>query len=190
MKMGTLEKRFVNAAPHSRQVAERAVARLRDVPFETGWRYLDVGCGNGVATVHVARTLGLRAVGVDMDPDQIDLARRAAGNAGGVTFVTASATRLPFTTGEFEIVATNKALHHVPEWRLAIDELKRIVAPGGYIVFADLSVPTTLAPLLRLAVGHEAGIFSCRDLDRGFAGLRQVRRHSWWLHYEAVFTKP
>src|SRR5688572_18798414 len=147
MKMGTFEKRFVNAAAHSRRVAERAVRRLRHVKLHAGWSYLDVGCGTGLATLHVADTLGLRAVGVDLDPAQIELARRAAANRTDVSFVTASATRLPFDTARFDIVSTTMTLHHVPEWWLALDEIKRVAAPGGYVVVADLNVPAALAPL-------------------------------------------
>lgn len=190
MKMGTLEKRFVNAAAHSRHVAEGAIRRLRHVPLHAGWRYLDVGCGNGRATLHVADTLGLRATGVDLDPAQIELARRAASERTGVSFVVASATQLPFDTARFHIVATNKTMHHVPEWWLALDEIKRVVAPSGYVVFADLMVPAALAPLLRPAVGRVAGVFTRRDLDRCFSGLRGVHRSARWLHYEAVFAKP
>jgi ubiquinone/menaquinone biosynthesis C-methylase UbiE len=190
MKMGTFEKRFVNASTHSRQVGEQAVRRLRHVPLHAGWSYLDVGCGNGLATLHVADTLGLRAVGVDVDSAQIELARRAACNRTDVSFVTASATQLPFDTARFDIVATNKTMHHVPDWWRALDEIKRVVARGGYVVFADLNVPSTLAPLLRLTVGRAAGVFTRRDLDRHFSGLRGVHRNAGWLHYEAVFAKP
>jgi ubiquinone/menaquinone biosynthesis C-methylase UbiE len=190
MKMGTFEKRFVNATAHSRHVAEQAVGRLRHVPLHAGWSYLDVGCGNGLATLHVADTLGLRAVGVDVDPAQIELARRAACNRIDVSFVTASVTQLPFATARFDIVSTNKTMHHVPEWRLALDEIKRVVAPGRYVVFADLNVPSALAPLLRPIGGHVAGVFTRRDLDRCFSGLRDVHRNVGWLHYEAVFAKP
>jgi ubiquinone/menaquinone biosynthesis C-methylase UbiE len=190
MKMGTFEKRFVNATAHSRQVAEQTVGRLRHVPLHAGGRYLDVGCGNGLATLHVADTLGLRAVGVDLDPAQIELARRAACSRTDVSFVTASATQLPFATAAFDIVSTNKTMHHVPEWWLALDEIKRVAAPGGYVVFADLNVPLALAPLLRPAVGHVAGVFTRRDLDRCFSGLCDVHRSARWLHYEAVFAKP
>jgi ubiquinone/menaquinone biosynthesis C-methylase UbiE len=189
MKMGTVEKRFVNATSHSRHVAEHAVERLRHIPLRVGWSYLDVGCGNGVATLHVADTLGLRAMGVDVDPAQIELARAAVGNRTNVSFVTASATQLPFATGRFHIVSTNKTMHHVPEWWLALDEIKRVVAPGGYIVFADLSVPAAFAPLLRSTAGNAAGVFTRRDLDRSFAGLREVHRNAGWLHYEAVFAR-
>jgi ubiquinone/menaquinone biosynthesis C-methylase UbiE len=190
MKMGTIEKRFVNDVAHSRQVAAQAVRRLRFAPLHAGWSYLDVGCGNGLATLHVADVLGLRAVGVDVDPAQIELARRAAGRRRGVSFVTASATHLPFDTARFDIVSTNKTMHHVPDWWLALDEIKRVVAPRGYVVVADLNVPSALAPLLRRTVGHRAGVFTRRDLDRCFSGLRGVHRHARWLHYEAVFAKP
>lgn len=190
MKMGAFEKRFVNAAAHSRQVAEQAIRRLRHVPLRAGWRYLDVGCGNGRATLHVADTLHLRAAGVDVDPAQIELARRAADGRADVSFVAGSATALPFATAAFDVVSTNKALHHVPEWWLALDEIRRVAAPGGYVVFADLHVPSALAPLFRAAAGHVAGVFTRGDLDRAFAGLRGVHRVGGWLHYEAVFAKP
>lgn len=201
MKMGPFEKRFVNAAAHSRQVAEAAVRRLRQVPLHAGWRYLDVGCGNGRAALHVAETLGLRATGVDLDPAQIELARRSvrlrlgasarpAGHRPAVSFVVASATQLPFDTACFHIVATSKAMHHVPEWWLALDEIKRVVAPGGYVVFADLMAPSSLAPLLRPALGCVAGVFTRRDLDRCFSGWRGVHRDARWLHYEVVLAKP
>jgi ubiquinone/menaquinone biosynthesis C-methylase UbiE len=190
MKMGTFEKRFVNATAHSQQVAAQAARRLRHVPLLAGSRYLDVGCGNGLATLHVAETLGLRAIGVDVDQAQIALARRAAGNRTDVSFVTASATELPFATARFDIVFTNKTMHHVPDWWVALDEIKRVVAPGGYLVFADLNVPSPLAPLLRQTVGHVAGVFTRGDLDRCFSGLRGVHRSVGWLHYEGVFAKP
>ena len=189
MKMGAFEKRFVNAPAHSQQVADRAVERLRHIPLHAGWRYLDVGCGNGRAALHVADTLGLHVVGVDVDAAQIALARRAAGNRADASFVVASATRLPFATAGFDIVSSNKTMHHVAEWWQALDEIKRVVASGRYVVFADLTVPSALARLLRPTVGHAAGVFTRADLDRGFSGLHGLHRNARWLHYEAVFTK-
>lgn len=190
MKMGRLEKRFVNAPAHSREVAGHAVARLRHVPLQAGWRYLDVGCGNGAATLHVAGTLRLRAVGVDIDPEQIGLARRSAGTRADVSFVTASATDLPFATASFDIVFTSKTMHHLPDWWRAMDEITRVAAHGGYIVFADLHAPPVLAPLLRLAVRNRAGVFTRLDLERRLSGLRRLHRNAGWFHYEAVLLKP
>ena len=108
MKMTDFEKRLVNAGRHSRRVAATAVRRLNVVPTRPGQRLLEVGCGNGAAALHVARTLRLAVTGVDVDPDQIALARAAAGSQPGVQFQLADATRLPFDDGAFDIVSTNK----------------------------------------------------------------------------------
>ena len=189
MRMTRIEKRFVNEIGHSRKVAEEAVRRLRHVPVHRGWSYLDVGCGNGAAALLVADTFGVRVVGVDVDPQQIALARIAAGDRPDVLFMTADATCLPFEDGRFDIAATNKATHHVPRWSSALDEMRRVLKPNGYLVYADLKAPSWLAWVLKPLAGH-AGVFTGADLDRCFASLHRVHRHTGWLHYEAILQKP
>ena len=81
MQMTSLEKRFVNNPGHSRAVAEEAVRRLRHLPVQSSWSYLDVGCGNGAAALAIADAFGVHVVGVDVDPQQIALARAAATRA-------------------------------------------------------------------------------------------------------------
>src|SRR5262245_2397262 len=127
MRMTRIEKRFVNDIGHSRRVADEAVRRLRHVPVQPGWSYLDIGCGNGAAAMRVADTFGMRVVGIDVDPQQIALARSATGDRTDVLFMTADATCLPFDDRRFDIVATNKATHHVPQWSSAIAEMRRVL---------------------------------------------------------------
>jgi ubiquinone/menaquinone biosynthesis C-methylase UbiE len=189
MRMTRIEKRFVNDIGHSRSVADAAVGRLRRVPVQPGWSYLDVGCGNGAAALLVAERFGVRVVGVDVDPQQIALARAAAGDRADVEFMTADATCLPFEDGRFDIVATNKTTHHVPKWSSALAEMRRVLKPHGYLVYADLKAPFWLAWALKPLSGH-AGIFTGADLDRSFASLRPVHRRAGWLHYEATLQKP
>ena len=78
MKMTTFEKFFVNSAGRSRRVAEYAERMLRLVGFAAGQSYLDFGCGNGAAAVHLASKLGLKVKGIDVDPEQIEAARERA----------------------------------------------------------------------------------------------------------------
>jgi ubiquinone/menaquinone biosynthesis C-methylase UbiE len=189
MRMTGVEKRFVNNSGHSRRVADGAVSRLRRLPVHGSWSYLDVGCGNGAAALLVARTFGVRVVGVDVDPEQIALARGAAGDRADVRFMTADATCLPFADGLFDIVATNKTTHHVPEWRSALAEMRRVLKSQGYLVYADLTAPAWLAWLLKPFAG-ETGVFTGADLDRSFASLHSVHRHAGWLHYQAILQKP
>jgi ubiquinone/menaquinone biosynthesis C-methylase UbiE len=189
MRMTPLEKRFVNDLGHSRGVAEKAVRRLQRVPVHRSWSYLDVGCGNGAAALLVADTFGVNVVGVDVDPEQIALARTAAGDRADALFITADATCLPFEDGRFDIVATNKTTHHVPRWRSALAEMRRVLKPHGYLVYADLKAPSWLAWALKPLARH-AGVFTGADLDRCFTSLQPVHRHTAWLHYEAIFQKP
>jgi ubiquinone/menaquinone biosynthesis C-methylase UbiE len=187
--MTGIEKRFVNDRGHSRRVAEQAVRRLRDLPVQRAWSYLDVGCGNGAAALLVADRFGVQVVGVDVDPEQIALARTAAGDRTNVLFMIADATRLPFENGVFDVVATNKTTHHVPQWSSALAEMGRVLKPGGYQVYADLKAPSWLAWVLKPFAGH-AGVFTGADLDRSFASLQPVQRDTGWLYYEAIFQKP
>jgi ubiquinone/menaquinone biosynthesis C-methylase UbiE len=188
MRMTGIEKRFVNEVGHSRNVAEKAVRRLRHVPVQPSWSYLDVGCGNGATARLVADTFGMHVVGIDVDPQQIALARNAPGDPD-VLFMTADATCLPFEDGRFDIVATNKTTHHVPQWSSALAEMRRVLKPQGYLVYADLKTPSWLAWLLKPLAGH-AGVFTGADLDRCFVSLQPVHRYTRWLHYEAIFQKP
>jgi ubiquinone/menaquinone biosynthesis C-methylase UbiE len=187
--MTRFEKRFVNDVAHSDRVAEAAVRRLGHLAVARDWSYLDVGCGNGAAALLVADRFGMRVVGVDVDPQQIALARAAAGDRTDVLFVTADATRLPFEDGRFDIVASSKTTHHVPRWSSALGEMRRVLKPRGYLVYADLKAPSWLAWVVRRLV-RRAGVFTEADLDACLAPLRRVRRRTGWLHYEAILQKP
>jgi ubiquinone/menaquinone biosynthesis C-methylase UbiE len=142
MKMSRFEKLFVNSASHSLRVAHRAAERLALADPQPGERYLDVGCGNGAATLHVARRFGLDATGVDLDPAQIDAARRAAASVERVQFVSLDATRLPFPAGHFDIVASHKVTHHIPRWPAAFAEMIRVLRPGGWLLYDDFVLPS------------------------------------------------
>jgi len=191
MKMARFEKRFVNRPRHSLRVAKRAVQRLRRLSVEPGWTYLDLGCGNGAAALHVADTFDLSVVGVDVDPEQIRLAQQGAEGRRDVVFLHADTTCLPFEDGRFDIVATNKTTHHIPLWRQAVDEMARVLKPGGYLVYSDLTVPAWLARHLRSVLGGRAGVFTGDDLDRAFAVLRlqSIHKTTSWHSYDAVFVK-
>lgn len=186
--MTRIEKRFVNDRGHSRGVAEKAVWRLRHVPIQSGWSCLDVGCGNGAAARLIADTFGMHVVGVDVDPQQIALARGTPRDRTDVLFVTADATCLPFGDGQFDIVATNKTTHHVPQWSSAIAEMKRVLKPHGYLIYADLKTPSWLAWILK-PLDSRVAVFTSADLDRCFASLQRVHGRTGWLHYEAILQK-
>ena len=141
MKMRPLEKRFVNGAKHGKRVASAAERLVRTADPQPGQRLLDVGCGNGTASIHLARTFELDVTGVDVDPDQVELARTTAADLAAASFVTADATRLPFADGAFDLVFSSKTTHHVPDWRAALEEMTRVLKPGGRLCYSDFVAP-------------------------------------------------
>ena len=190
MKMTDFEKRFVNADRHSRRVAAAAVRRLNVVPTRPGQRLLEVGCGNGAAALHVARTFHLAVTGVDIDTDQIALARAAAGPEPGVQFQLADATRLPFDGGAFDIVSTNKTLHHIAAWERAMADCVRVLTPGGYLVVTDL-----VAPRWGIAIADRVGRryrLATADALRQVAqalGLETVRESTSFAAFDAAWRR-
>ena len=190
MKMSQVEKRFVNSATHSRRVSRHAEELLLLAAPQAGQNYLDVGCGNGAAAIALAYNHGLHVTGVDVDPEQIRLARQAAEGDRRVRFFEADATRLPFVDGEFHFVASNKVTHHIPNWEAAFAEMARVVAPGGYLIYGDFILPKPLAAAAgRLLRG--AGMPTAEALRRLAQKNRLAAVHhaKKILHHDLVWRK-
>ena len=143
MKMSNLEKQFINNEGHARSVSLHAIRLLKRIPLQPNMSFLDVGTGTGATPIRVSQTYGLNATGVDIDPDQISLARIQ--NMAGAYFRTADATDLPFEDATFDVVATAKMTHHIPTWPEAIAEMLRVLKSGGYLVYNDIALPEWLA---------------------------------------------
>lgn len=191
MKMSRFEKFFVNSASHSRRVATQAARRLRFVPVQPGQTYLDVGCGNGAAALRVANEYNLNVMGIDIDPKQTQLAQQAAKGQRGIRFFVGDATCLPFDDGEFDVVATQKTTHHIPNWEAALAEMLRVLKPGGYFLYSDLIAPAWLASLT-LYISSGRYRFPTRTRLNHFveeSNLGVIRRATCGLSYEAVLHR-
>ncbi len=99
-----------------------------------GKSILEVGCGLGTDLVQFARA-GAAVTGVDLTPNSIDLVKKRFALAGlqGRALV-ADAENLPFSAGEFDVVYSFGVLHHTPDTQKAIDEVFRVLKPGGEAV--------------------------------------------------------
>ena len=121
------------------------LARALVEPF-SGQRLLDYGCGDGTFLAMVA-DLFPRALGVDVDGNQIaDCARRFA-NAPGITFLTTDRLDAPSYARQYKVVVCMEVLEHCPDdIQLAVlHRINDVTAPGAMIV---ISVPVEIGPTL------------------------------------------
>ena len=128
---------------YARMLADRdaALADLlsRSLPPTNG-RVLDLGCGDGRLAL-VAREANLTAqgwVGVDFDPIAV---AKASGAFPWATFVEASADRLAFAAGSFDVVVASTLFSSFPSHAFedaVAGELTRVLVPGGWLIWYDL----------------------------------------------------
>lgn len=111
-------------------VTDRAIAPLLDaVDAGAGRRLLDVACGPGRLT-RAASERGATAMGCDLAPAMVDLARR--GNPG-LAFDEASADALPYADAAFDAVVCAFGMGHFPEPERVAAEFVRVLKPGGTV---------------------------------------------------------
>ena len=109
--------------------------------LRTGFRVLDFGCGPGTITVGLAQVVDPGEVhGVDMEESQIELARAAAADGGhdNATFHVGNVYELPFEDDYFDAAHCHAVLMHVPDTGRALQEVRRVLKPGGMIASREL----------------------------------------------------
>jgi ubiquinone/menaquinone biosynthesis C-methylase UbiE len=102
-------------------------------------RVLEVACGSGITTIAFAERCGY-AVGVDVREQPLQRARTIAADRGrkNVDFVLSEIERLAFGDATFEGALCRFSFHHIVNPALVFAELARVVAPGGWMVIADM----------------------------------------------------
>jgi len=91
---------------------------------------LDIGCSLGY-TLRAAAQLGLAATGVEMDGSVVERDR-----ALGLDVHQGTMTSLPFSDAQFQVVMMKHVLEHTPDPRTALEEVRRVLKPGGGLFIA------------------------------------------------------
>src|SRR5580704_17187977 len=130
------------------QIADRtADLALACVPAPG--RILDVGCGTGYLLGRLAARAPRAQIlaGIDAAPAMIEVARAAAAD-DRLRFVTGTAERLPWPAATFDLVVSTTSFDHWADQRAGLAQCARVLAPGGWLVLADLFSALLLPTLL------------------------------------------
>lgn len=125
--------------------------------LRAGEHVVDVGCGAGIDSLIAARMVGPdgAVVGVDMTAAMLDRARASAARAGfaNVRFHDGLAESLPVADGWADVVISNGVLNLFPDKLAGLQEMARVLKPGGRLQVGDI--------LVQKSVGEKAK----RDID-------------------------
>jgi ubiquinone/menaquinone biosynthesis C-methylase UbiE len=125
---------------HPQQAAIRA-AYLGALGNLAGQQVLEVGCGTGVVSRHLAKQVGStgHVTAVDPTPYFIDVARHLQAEQAitNLTFDVQDGRALPYVDASFDLVAAVTVLTHVPERLDVFHEMVRVARPDGTILIVD-----------------------------------------------------
>jgi SAM-dependent methyltransferase len=104
-------------------------------------RVLDLGCGLGGPSRHLASVYGCTVAGIDLNPSLIDLANmltRRAGLSEAVTHRLGDATDLPFESESFDVVWTQHVAMNIRDRHTLYAGVHRVLRPGGFLAMYDV----------------------------------------------------
>ncbi|XER11914.1 2-methoxy-6-polyprenyl-1,4-benzoquinol methylase, mitochondrial [Sporomusa aerivorans] len=103
--------------------------------FVPGAKVLDVGCGTGATMRYIHSVCRLETIGIDSSAERLNEARMCS---PGLTFIQASGESLPFAPAMFDGVLAECSLSVMQDVGLALQEISRVLVPGGKMAITDL----------------------------------------------------
>lgn len=147
-EMSRLEKWFVNrrGVRAYRRMLDR-IERAGQLALQNASQVLELGAGNGALSITIyERFHPARMCVTDYDTEQVELARgnigtRFGGVPGSFVIERGDATHLAYADRTFDLVMAHQVLHHlgdVPAIFRGLDEIKRVLRPGGRLLYAEI----------------------------------------------------
>ncbi len=116
---------------------------------------VEIGCGGGLICAELARR-GAVTIGVDPSQDALAVARTHTSQEGlgeQTYFIPGYAEALPFANGSFSVIVCLDVLEHVHDLAATIQEISRILAPGGLFIFDTIN-RTLIARVALIWIGE------------------------------------
>lgn len=162
MLMNRIETSLVNSPPRRwlQRYYEVPWLRRNAPPLPPDAQVLEIGCGQGYGTQLILETFEPNHVdAVDLDPTMVAKARALLRpRRDRVSLAQGSALDLISAVDardhSYDAVFDFAIIHHIPNWRAALDEVARVLRPGGTFYFDEVTAVALASPTYRLLFDH------------------------------------
>jgi ubiquinone/menaquinone biosynthesis C-methylase UbiE len=126
----------------------RQAAEMVGAQVPKGGVVLEVAPGPGYLAIELARLGNCRVVGLDISHTFVEMATRNAGEAGlEIAFHHGDAAAMPFDDESFDFIVCRAAFKNFSRPLAALDEMCRVLRPGGKAVIIDLSKDASMTDI-------------------------------------------
>lgn len=163
----------------------RSYVELVDDHAKSNSSILELGCGNGLSA-RMLRDKGHRVIGTDLSYAFLEETDKWENKE--LRYLACDALNLPFNENSFELVCSNELLEHVTNAEKILNEMIRIVSPGGLIVIAGPSLCSPLVPLtdfFRILRGKEEQAIWAETKLQAINGMLK----NFWLCTKKRFSR-
>jgi ubiquinone/menaquinone biosynthesis C-methylase UbiE len=147
----------------ARPLYRRVVADVTEVALPAGSVVLDVGAGPGrVARLIAAACPRVEVEGIDLSPEMIARATSTANTTStrNLRFQVADVVTLPFADGSVDLVVSTLSLHHWDDPAAGLNEIVRVLAPGGQAWIYDFRAALTATQPITSGLDAEVALES------------------------------
>lgn len=138
---------------------------LNTVNVSNGQRVLDVACGTGDLIAAIAEKAEVKAYGIDIAEQMIDVAKTANKN---ISYSVSHAYPLPFDNSSMDIITVSAAFHHFEKPHQFADECMRVLTGGGTVYIGEFHyqplIRVLFNPLLPLLNAGDVKLYSKKEL--------------------------
>jgi ubiquinone/menaquinone biosynthesis C-methylase UbiE len=130
---------------HGRKMHEFTIKAMDKFEYKS---VLDVGCGTGNFLFELFKRKKVALAGIDISEKMLNVAKKRLGKEADLR--NGDSERLPWKNNSFDIVTCTDSFHHYPNPKAVLNEMRRVLNPGGKVIIADPWAPPPFRQIANL----------------------------------------